>query len=254
MPDIIKSRDQVNRLNIDLGNGTFSEVFYSNSGSNYISRDVLSSSLTSNATVSALAQYVGIAYQVNIPVTSVTGTNPTLDITVEESDDSGVNWYKVYDFPRITVAGIYRSPMIPFIGNRIRYVQTVGGTTPSFTRSINRLQSNYPALPQRQLIDRTIALGTLDSTTPILLARDCGNATQLIVNVGAITTTAPALQLEGSDDFGLTWYPIGTPLTAVASSTVQVTVININAAALRARVSTAGVGVTAGYVMIKAHD
>jgi hypothetical protein len=74
------------------------------------------------------------------------------------------------------------------------------------------------------------------------------------VNIGAVTTTAPALQLEGSDDNGASWYAVGTPLTAVASSTVQVTVNNVNTAILRARVSTAGVGVTPGYVMIKAND
>lgn len=216
--------------------------------------DVASAALATTTTTATLTPTFGISYQVNIPVTVVSGTLPTLDVTIEESDDSGTNWYKVYDFPRITATGIYRSPNIPFFGNRVRYVQTVGGTTPSFTRAINRLQSSYPALPQRQLIDRTISLTTLNSTTPIILARDCGNATQLIVSVGAITTTAPAIQLEGSDDFGTTWYSIGSPLTAVASSTVQSTVIDINAAALRARVSTAGVGVTANYIMIKAHD
>ena len=136
----------------------------------------------------------------------------------------------------------------------MRYVQTLGGSSPSFTRAINRLQSSWPALPQRQLVDRSIVLTTLNSVTPTIIARDAGNATQLVINVGAITTTAPAIQLEGSDDFGLTWYAIGAPLTAVASSTVQQTVTNINATALRARVSTAGVGVTAGYVLIKAHD
>jgi hypothetical protein len=104
------------------------------------------------------------------------------------------------------------------------------------------------------LINRTIVLTTLNSTTPSLDTRDCGNRAQLVVNVGAITTTAPAIQLEGSDDNGDSWYSIGAPLTAVASSTVQQTVVDINAALMRARISTAGVGVTAGYVMIKAHD
>lgn len=216
--------------------------------------DVASAALTTTTTTAAITPTFGIAYEVNIPVTAVTGTTPTLDFSIEESDDSGTNWYKVYDFPRITAAGMYRSPTIPLTGNRVRYVQTVGGTTPSFTRAVNRLQSSYPALPVRQLIDRTVVLTTLNSTTPSLVSADCGNRVQMVVNVGAITTTAPALQLEGSDDFGLTWYSIGSPLTAVASNTVQITVVDVNSALVRARVSTAGVGVTAGYVMIKAHD
>jgi hypothetical protein len=191
---------------------------------------------------------------VNIPVTAVTGTTPTLDVSIEESDDSGTNWFKVYDFPRITGTGIFRSPVIPLVGNRVRYVQTVGGTSPSFTRAINRLQSSRDAAPVRQLIDRTVVLTTLNSVTPSIVSSDCGNRVQLVVNVGAITTTAPQLQIEGSDDNGTTWYSVGSPLTAVASSTVQLTVSNINSQLVRARVSTAGVGVTAGYVMVKAHD
>jgi hypothetical protein len=216
--------------------------------------DVASAAITTTTTVASITPSSGISYQVNIPVTLVSGTNPTMDVRIEESDDGGTSWLIVHDFPRITANGTYRSALIPASGNRIRYVQTIGGTSPSFTRSINRLQSNYPALPVRQLVDRSIVLTTLNSVTPILLTRDCGNSAQLIINVGAIATTAPQIQMEGSDDFATTWYAIGTPLTAVANSTVQVTVTNINAGAMRARVSTAGVGVTAGYVMIKAHD
>lgn len=216
--------------------------------------DVASAALTTTTTTSAIFPTSGPSYQVNIPVTAVTGASPTLDVTIEESDDGGTNWFRVYDFPRITAAGMYRSPVIPLTGNRIRYVQTVTGATPSFTRAINRLQSTIPALPIRQLVDRSVVLTTLNSTTPSLITADCGNRVQLVVNVGAITTTAPALQLEGSDDNGTTWYAVGTALTAVASSTVQLTVSSLNSQLIRARVSTAGVGVTAGYVMIKGHD
>ena len=236
-----------------ITSGTITTVTSANLSIPTLIADVASAALTTTTTTATLTPTFGISYEVNIPVTVVSGTSPTLDVSIEESDDTGTNWYKVYDFPRITATGMYRSPAIPFLGNRVRYVQTVGGTTPSFTRAVNRLQSSYPAIPQRQLIDRTIVLTTLNSTTALILARDCGNGIQLMINIGA-ATTAPILQLEGSDDFGTTWYSIGTPLTAVANSTVQLTVNGTNAAALRARVSTAGVGVTAGYVLIKAHD
>jgi hypothetical protein len=104
-----------------------------------------------------------------------------------------------------------------------------------------------------QLINRTIVLTTLNSTTPNLDVRNTKNI-QLVINVGAITTTAPQIQLEGSDDNGITSYNIGSPITAVANSTVQVTNLNIKSQLVRARVSTAGVGVTAGYVLIKAFN
>ena len=143
------------------------------------------------------------------------------------------------------------------VGNRIRYVQTVGGTTPSFTRAVNRLQSSSNSDPVRQLVDRSIAVNTLNSVIPAtggLDARDAGNRVQLVVNMGAITTTAPAFQIEGSDDNGAGWYSIGSPLTGVASSTVQLTVVDVNAALLRVRVSTAGSGATLNSVTLKAHD
>ena len=149
---------------------------------------------------------------------------------------------------------MYRSPIMRLTGNRVRYVQTVAGASASFTRSVNRQQASTNNEAVRQLIDRTIVLTTLNSTTVSIDTRDCGNRAQLVINVGAITTTAPAIQMEGSDDNGASWYSIGAPLTAVASSTVQLTVTDINAGLMRGRVSTAGVGVTAGYVMIKAHD
>jgi hypothetical protein len=237
----------------NIGTGTVAAVTAANLALPGIITDVASAALTTTTTTAAFTPTFGTSYSVSIPVTAVTGTTPTLDVAIEESDDSGTNWFKVYDFPRITAAGMYRSPLIRIVGNRVRYVQTVGGTSPSFTRAINRLQNSNSAEAVRQLIDRSIVLTTLNSTTPSLDTRDAGNRAQLVVNIGA-ATTAPALQMEGSDDNGVSWYSIGTPLTAVASSTVQLTVVDINAALMRVRVSTAGSGVTAGYVMIKAHD
>jgi hypothetical protein len=238
----------------NIGTGTVAAVTSANLALPGIIADVASAALTTTTTTAAFTPTFGTSYSVSIPVTAVSGTTPTLDVAIEESDDSGTNWFKVYDFPRISGTGIYRSPLIRIVGNRVRYVQTVGGGTPSFTRAINRLQNSNSSEAVRQLIDRSIVLTTLNSTTPSLDTRDAGNRAQLVVNVGAITTTAPALQMEGSDDNGASWYAIGTPLTAVASSTVQLTVVDINAALMRVRVSTAGSGVTAGYVMIKAHD
>ncbi len=211
--------------------------------------DVASAALTSSATVAAITPTFGASYEVCIPVTVVSGTLPTLDVSIEESDDSGTNWFRVFDFPRITATGIYRSPKLPLTGNRVRYVQTVGGTTPSFTRAVNRLQCSDMADPVRQIVDRSVVLTTLSSTTPSLNVQNCRNA-QLVVNIGA-ATTPPALQLEGSDDNGATWYAIGSPLTAIASATVQTTVANVQAQLIRARVSTAGATVTAGYVTVK---
>jgi len=214
-----------------------------------IVQDVASAALTTTTTTAAFTPAHGLSFQVVIPVTAVTGTTPTLDVGVEISDDSGTNWVRVYDFPRITATGIYRSPLLSLRGNRVRYVQTVAGTTPSFTRSVQRLQSSAMVPQTAQIVDRTITLTTLNSNTPSLNVQGCTNA-QLVVNIGA-ATTPPTLQLQGSDDNGASWYAVGATLAAVASSTVQLTVNNVNSQLLRATVTAAGSTVTPGYVLVK---
>lgn len=212
-------------------------------------QDVVSAAITTTTTTAAFTPTGGMSYEINIPVTAISGT-PTMDVNVEESDDGGTNWFVVYSFPRITAVGMYRSPKLPLTGNRVRYVQTIGGGTPSLTRAINRVQCYDQSILFRQLVDRSIVLTTLNSVTPSLNVQGCRNL-QLVINVGAITTTAPALQLQASEDGGVTWFNLGTPLTAVANSTVQATVSNVTTNLLRAIVTTAGVAVTAGYVLIK---
>ena len=212
--------------------------------------DVASAALTASANTAAISNALGNGFQVNVNVTAATGTTPTLDFRVEESFDGGTNWVTLYEMQRITAIGNYNTPILRASGRHIRYVQTVGGTTPSFTRSVLRNVLPFlPSEPQKRLMDRTIVPNTLNSVTPMLF-QGAANNLQLIVNMGAITTTPPAFQIEGSED-GVNWYAVGTPLTAVASSTVEVTVPK-SATFARARVSTAGVGATLGYVSLKA--
>lgn len=248
----VRSVGVANALPINLVTGTLSTVTTvtaANLAAPGIIADVASAAITTTANTSAITPTFGCSYTVTIPVTAVSGTSPTMDVDIQESDDSGVNWYTVYSFPRITATGVYRSSKLAFNGNRVRYVQTIGGTSPSFTRAINRLQCSDSVGSKRQLIDRTIVLTTLNSATPSLNVQNCSNF-QLVLSIGA-ATSAPILQLQGSDDNGLTWYSIGTTLTAVASSTVSITIANVNSQLLRAIIQTAGTTVTAGYTLIK---
>lgn len=211
--------------------------------------DVASAAITATTTSAAIVNDKGNGFQVTFPVTAVTGTSPTLDIRIEESFDGGTNWVTLYEMQRITAVGSYNTPILRASGRTIRYVRTITGTSPSFTMAITRnLLPFIPAEPQKRLMDRSIVLTTLNSVTPTLFSSAANNV-QLVVSIGA-ATTPPAIQVEGSED-GTNWYAIGTPLTAVASSTVEVTIAK-SVTFARARVSTAGVGVTAGYVSLKA--
>jgi hypothetical protein len=80
--------------------------------------------------------------ELNVNVTAVSGTTPTLDVFYEGLDDNGV-WFTLYHGAQITAVGdaaqgvgdgMQTPVMIPDV-IRVRWV--VGGTTPSFTASIS---------------------------------------------------------------------------------------------------------------------
>jgi hypothetical protein len=104
--------------------------------------DVASAVITTTTNTAAFTPTWGVSQYFSVAVTAFSGTLPTLDITVQESQDGGLLWNNVYTFPTITGIGNFNSPLIALAGRQYRYVQTVGGTTPSFTRSISRYQSN----------------------------------------------------------------------------------------------------------------
>ena len=214
--------------------------------------DLSNAAITANNTTGPYILLGGSSFEINVQVTAITaGGGYAIDI--QESDDAGnSNWFTVYSMPLMTAIGNYRSPKLPVTGNRMRYVQTVTGTTPTITRTLNKNMSNDAVnSTARQLIDRsTIVLTTAGSTTPILDVSNSNNV-QLVVSIGA-ATTAPALQLQASYDYGVTWSNVGTVLTAVASSTVQYTLPAFNAALLRAIVTTAGATVTPNFVEVRA--
>lgn len=228
--------------------GTIASVTSSQSANPGLTADIVSAALTTTTTSTTISPTFGTSYTVVIPVTVVSGTNPTLDVGVDESDDSGTNWVRVYDFPRITATGMYRSPPILFRWNRIRYVQTVAGTTPSFTRSISRQQSSAPGLNTRQFIDRTIVPNTLNSVTPTYNIEGCDQV-NITANCSAQTTPA-TLTLEFTDD-NVTWFTSATTLTT-AVGIVQAKVTNEQWKFCRIRVSTGGTGITLSDVTIKA--
>lgn len=102
----------------------------------YDSADMLwnpGSNLTATQTGTGLltegVPFSGISLRVYVP--QATGTTPTLDIVVQESNVLGSGYTPLVTFDQITAAGTYRRR----ITSRKRYLRavlTVGGTTPNF--------------------------------------------------------------------------------------------------------------------------
>ena len=217
---------------------------------NTIVTDITSAAVTANATATAITPAAGaLSHEFNVIVTATSGTNQTLDVVVQESDDSGTSWYDTYHFPRITATGQYRSPLIPLTGNRIRYIRTIQGTTPSFTMSLNRQQSHITSPLQRQFFDRVTAINTLNSTTPSYFTEGCSDL-NAIISIGAVTTTAPNVAIEISSD-NVTWVQMANNTTLTANSNNIIQLSNALARFTRAKVTSAGSGATLNHIMIK---
>ena len=233
---------------VSISSGTVTTVFSSQSAFPQSIADVASAAITTTTTTAAITPTFWTAYTVSIPVTAVSGTNPTLGIWIEESDDGGTNWVRIYDFPRITATGMYRSPPINLRGNRVRYVQTITWTSPSFTRAVNRLQSSAPGLHTRRFLDRTIIPNTLNSTTGTYNIEGCSN-----INIYALCsaqTTPATLALQFSDDW-TNWHTSTNTLNTVVWF-AQTKVQNEQWKFARLIVSSAGTGITLTESSIKA--
>jgi hypothetical protein len=212
--------------------------------------DIASAAITTTTTTAAITPASGSGFIVDIPVTAVSGTNPTLSVAVQQSADAGTNWETIYTFPLITTTGSYVSPFLLLNGNRIRYVQTITGTTPSFTRAINRLQSNAEIEAYyKNLIDTTINPTSTNSVTPSVFVENTNTYTA-IVNQGS-GGSAVQFALDGSDD-NVNWIlALATVYGVTGGATpVNMTYSGSNFRYIRVRVVTGVAATTISYVSL----
>ena len=220
----------------------------------FLVADVASAAITTTTTSAAIVpgaiNCIGTySNSFSIIVSAVSGTNPIMDIVVQESIDNGTTWKDVYYFPRITAVGSYTTPVLrATFGTRYRYVQTIGGTTPSFTRAINRIQFSVPGQYHRNFINRTIDGNTINSNSGIFDVDGC-NAIQLTIHMTS-ATTQPKFILEGSED-GINFYTIGNEITSAPLIINQV-YTDVYSRFVRLRTSVAGSSSILNFIQIKA--
>lgn len=190
--------------------------------------DVASAAITTTTTTATLTPTFGSSYQVNIPVTAVSGTTPTMVVQVNESMDSGTNWQAVYTFPTITATGSYNSPVLPLRGNRIQYVQTITGTTPSFTRAINRLQSSqstFKAPGGTNFTDRSGTTSGSANTSTLVAAANPFRKYFIIQNLSATTAIYINFTSAANTTSSLYIAPLGSYV--MESDTITTESINV---------------------------
>ena len=216
--------------------------------------DQASGAITTTATSTTIVPALGCSYVYDYNITAVSGTLPTLDVVIQESTDGvPTNWFDRYHFPRATAAGVMRSPPLQLGGGSIRYVQTIAGTTPSFTRVINRQQSSLQAQALFQYFDRTAGLlnGTLNATSAVYVIDGCATLNARVV-LGA-TTTPGTYQIQVSDD-GVNFTRVGTATAAVASAGTNLIVTGVIARFAQVVCTSAGTTQVGTYVSLVAKE
>lgn len=196
--------------------------------------DIASAAIVATTTTAAFTPTFGSSYLVNIDVTAGVGTG-TFQVSVQESADSGTNWYTVYAFPATVVtasvvgAGASQnSPVLTLQGNRVRYVQTLTGVT-SITRSVFRLQSSQSgfAVPTGTIYtDRSGTTSGTPSTSTQVAAANQSRRYFLIQNLSGTTPiyiNFTSAATAGSGSIYLT--PLGS--YSMESSTISTEAINI---------------------------
>lgn len=148
-------------------------------------------------------------------VTAQSGTNPTLDLVVQDGPTDSGPWSTLNTFTQITgatanvVTQVTRKPM-PFI----RAVGTVGGTaTPLFTYTLNAVMYRSTSLTIN-----TTSSGTAAVTSLTVTSADAAAAT-----VGLNGATNPAFQVDASTALSATGLKIKS---AAAASGVALSVIS----------------------------
>ena len=210
--------------------------------------DIVSAALTTTATSAgvAITNVQSAAFAVNI--TAVTGTNPTLDVVIQCSVNT-TTWHDIYHFERATASTTLIMPNLELPCAQIRYVRTVGGSSPSFTMSLTRWSKNINGDEHRNFFDRTIVANTLNSATPSFWVEGTDAITAIVSSAAA--TTAASFQMEVSAD-GTNWATIGTAVASVANTTTVLFNGPVVTKFARVRVSAAGSGQTLNYVSVQA--
>lgn len=103
-----------------------------------------SSSRVSLASAARTATGTGTAFntedveeiEAELNITAASGTTPTLDVRLETKTDTG-DWYTVAAFPQQTGTATNVGRVFDGLGDQCRWAWTIGGTTPSFTFTVD---------------------------------------------------------------------------------------------------------------------
>jgi len=211
--------------------------------------DQASAAITTTTTSAAKTITNGASVSFSVNATVVSGTTPTYDFKVQESSD-GTIWTDIWAAPRLTAVSSFTTPAIRIRGSQYRYVETISGTTPSFTRTITSARMPHAGELIRNIVDRTIAPITTNSVTPSLYVEGCSYYT-ITVFQGA-GGSAVTFAIDGSMD-GTNWAQNIKQVNGVVSGVVQAYATG-GYKFIRARVVLGVASTTLNYLQLQAKE
>lgn len=215
-----------------------------------VTTDIASAARTTTFTSGNINPQQGaMSESFGLNVTAVSGTNPTMDCVINESNDTAANYQTVYAFQRITATGQYWTPMRRISGNRLQYVCTIAGTTPSFTFTLFRIDSQGSAPFLKRYFDRAIVPNTGSSTTATYDVEGCDKVSYGVA-MSTITTTAATYDIQLSQD-GTVFDSQGSTITPAANSAKSIQALNVVSKFARLIVTSAGSGATLNYAWLQ---
>ena len=211
--------------------------------------DQTSLAITTTTTGAAKTITNGSSVSITVNITVVSGTSPTYDFKVQESND-GTIWTDIWQAPRATAVSSIVTPALRIRGTQYRYVETIGGTTPSFTRTITSARMPHAGELIRNIVDRTIAPITTNSTTPSLYVEGCSYyAITVFQGAGGSSVT---FAIDGSMD-NTNWVQNIKQINGVVSGVVQGYATG-GYKFIRARVVTGVASTTLNYLQLQAKE
>jgi len=190
-----------------------------------------------------LQAFGGDCITVSANVSTLTGS---AYIYVYDSPDQGVTYHYKYTIGPIVQVGVYSSPILSIPSNYIQlHVEPAAGS--SITVTTTTVYSNKEPTSIIKFSTKSFNPNTLNSTTPII---DCSSVKDFHISIRNSAQTSPAtITVEFSHD-QINWWP--SPITiSTINGTVRVNKANELWSYVRARVTSAGSGITMQDITIK---
>lgn len=93
---------------------------------------------TGNSSATPIKVKHGKEATIYLDITAVSGTDPTLDLTIKIYDSLSAKWHRLATFNQKTSTGTDVGYLEYAIGEKMALYYTIGGTnTPTFTFSVN---------------------------------------------------------------------------------------------------------------------